>query len=172
MSKTKRGWLAVAAVLAVGMSGMVRAESSGGGDSGDNGMNPMYGNSYATLEGQGHNAGTPSVAPEGAFAVHETGDPTTTPLIDKMRQTQARMADQARHNWDAMVAKAHAMTQNMRTSLNTQAAGIGTATVAPGDHAGAGSNSDATASTPGSGIRIAPVNPKGAGPTIVGPSAG
>jgi hypothetical protein len=60
MSKTKRGWLAVAAVLAVGMSGIVRAD-----DSGDNGMNPLYGDSYAKLQGQGHNAGTPLMAPEG-----------------------------------------------------------------------------------------------------------
>src|SRR3954469_13048474 len=72
MSKTKRGWLVVAAALALGASGLSRAGDGGaGGDSGDNGMNPMYGDSYATLEGQGHNAGSPRMAPQGAYAAHE-----------------------------------------------------------------------------------------------------
>jgi len=170
MSKTKPGWLAVAAVLAVGMSGIVRAD-----DSGDNGMNPMYGDSYATLQGQGHNAGTPLMAPEGAFAAHEM-DGQTTSLIDQMRETQARMAAQARHNWDAMVEKTHTMTQNMRTSMNTQSSTTGTAPPSTTSSV-TGSTSSASDTTPppattGSGYRIAPVNPKGQAPTIEGPSGG
>ena len=120
MSKSKRGWLAVAAALAVGASGVAWADDSGGGDAGDNGMNPMYGDSYAVLEGQGHNAGTPRMQPEGAFAAHEMDNQATTPLVDRMRQTQATMTEQARHNWDAMVEKTHAMTNRMRTAMNTQ----------------------------------------------------
>ena len=173
MSKTKRGWLAVAAVLAVGMSGIVRAD-----DSGDNGMNPMYGDSYATLQGQGHNAGTPRMAPEGAFAAHEM-DGQTTSLVDQMRETQARMAAQAHHNWDAMVEKTHTMTQNMRTSMNSQSSTTGTATTtAPSttsnltESTSAASDTTPPATTTGSGYRIAPVNPKGQAPTVVGPSGG
>jgi hypothetical protein len=151
MSKTKRGWLAVAAVLALGMSGIVRADDSGGGDSGNNGMNPMYGDSYATLQGQGHNAGTPRMAPEGAFAAHEMEGQTTTPLIDQMRQTQARVAAQARHNWDAMVEKTHAMTQTTRTSMNTQGSTTGTTTTTAPSTASnlTGSTSAPSAAGPG-----------------------
>src|SRR5689334_22646771 len=104
MSKTKRVWLAVAAALAVGASGIAWAD-----DGGDNGMNPMYGDSYATLEGQGHNAGTPRMAPQGAFAAHEM-DGQTTSVMDQMHQSQQRIAEQTRHNWDAMVQKTHQMT--------------------------------------------------------------
>ena len=100
MSKSKRGWLAVAAALAVGASGVAWAD-----DGGDNGMNPMYGDSYATLEGQGHNAGTPRMQPQGAFAAHEMDNQATTPLVDRMRQTQATMAAKMCANSCAMVAK-------------------------------------------------------------------
>src|SRR5206468_12963287 len=98
MSKSKRGWLAVAAALAVGATGVAWADDGGG----DNGMNPMYGDSYAALEGQGHNVGTPQAAPGGAYAAHEMDNQATTPLIDRMRQTQATMAEQARRNWNGM----------------------------------------------------------------------
>jgi hypothetical protein len=157
MSKTNRGWLAVAAALAVGASGIAWAD-----DGGDNGMNPMYGDSYATLEGQGHNAGAPRMAPQGAFAAHEM-DGRTTPLMAQMHESQQRMAEQTRHNWDAMVQKAHAMTDKMRTALSTQtttATGATESTTTP------------TQSPISSGYRIAPVNPKGQAPTVVGPSGG
>jgi len=197
MSKMKRGWLVVAAALAVGASGIARADDSGGGgDAGDNGMNPMYGDSYANLEGQGRNAGTPRMAPEGAFAAHEMDGQTTTPLIDRMRQTQATMTETARHNWNAMVEKTHAMTDRMRTSMNTQSSTTGSATATPtatsnltgstsapsaagpvmatpADTTSAPSASATTApAAAGSGVRIAPVNPKGQAPTIVAPSGG
>jgi len=149
MSNTKRGWLVVAAALAIGASGIARAD-----DGGDNGMNPRYGDSYASLQGQGRNAGTPQMAPQGAFAAHEMDGQTTTPMVDQMRQTQQRMAEQSRRNWDAMVEKTHAMTDKMRTSMNTQ------------------TSDGTTPAASGSGVRIAPVNPKSQAPTIVGPSKG
>jgi len=211
MSKSKRGCLAMAAALAVGASGVAWADDSGG----DNGMNPMYGDSYAALEGQGHNAGTPAMQPQGAFAAHEMDNQATTPLIDRMRQTQAKMAEQARHNWDAMVEKTHAMTDRMRTAMNTQgstdqkpragatsSASSTTPSAAPRAPASApgaptgltGSTSAPSAagavvssppanigepmvtmptqSATDSGYKIAPVNPRGQGPTISGPSGG
>ena len=103
MLKINRGWLVVAAALAVGASGVARAD-----DGGDNGMNPMYGDSYAALEGNGHNVGTQRVAPEGAYAAHEM-DGQTTPLMDQMRQTQA-----------AIAARTHAAAERMRTALNVE----------------------------------------------------
>src|SRR5437762_3343016 len=82
-----RGGLMAAAALADGATSAARAGDGGAGDdSGDNGMNPMYGDSYAVLEGQGHNAGITRIAPEGAFAAHEM-DGQKTPLMDQMRQT-------------------------------------------------------------------------------------
>ena len=202
MSKTKRGWLVFAAAVALGVSGLSRAGDGGdGGDSGDNGMNPMYGDSYANLEGQGHNVGTPRMAPEGAYAAHEM-DGQTTPLVDKMRQTQSTMAEQARHNWNAMVERTRAMTDRMRTSMNmprsttsttsttgttsstaTGSSSIGTAgssvtsdsTGAPTATTGTGTSTtiDSTSQpTTSSGVRIAPVNPKGQAPTVVAPASG
>ena len=214
MSKSKRGWLAVAAALAVGASGVAWADDSGGGDAGDNGMNPMYGDSYAVLEGQGHNAGTPRMQPEGAFAAHEMDNQATTPLVDRMRQTQATMTEQARHNWDAMVEKTHAMTNRMRTAMNTQGSteqtpstagttstpsATSTAPKAPASTPSAPKGLTGTTSAPSaagpvvaspppdigepmvntpsqsatsSGVKIAPVNPRGQGPTISGPTGG
>jgi hypothetical protein len=201
MSKTKRGWLLVAAALALGASGLSRAGDGGaGGDSGDNGMNPMYGDSYATLEGQGHNAGTPRMAPQGAYAAHEM-DGQMTPLVDQMRQTQSRMAEQARHNWNAMVERTRAMTDRMRTSMNTPrsttsttsttgttsstatgsssigatgSTGTANSTGAPTATIGTGTSTIDSTSQPttSSGVRIAPVNPKGQAPTVVAPASG
>jgi len=209
MSKSKRGWLAVVTALAVGASGVAWADDSGG----DNGMNPMYGDSYAALEGQGHNAGAPRMQPQGAFAAHGMDSQAATPLIDRMRQTQATMAEQARQNWDAMVEKTHAMTSRMRTAMNTQGStdqtpsaagtrGSSTTSAAPRAPASApsaptgltGSTSAPspagsvvsspaanigepmvrmpTQSATASGYKIAPVNPRGQGPTISGPSGG
>src|SRR5256885_1382665 len=96
MSKMNRASLVVAAALAVGASSVARAD-----DGGDNGMNPMYGDSYAALEGQGHNVGTSRVAPEGAYVAHEM-DGQTTSLMDQMHRTQAKMMEQARRTREAM----------------------------------------------------------------------
>src|SRR5437870_8435928 len=103
MLKINRGWLVVAAALAVGASGVARAD-----DGGDNGMNPMYGDSYAALEGNGHNVGTQGTAPEGAYAAHEM-DGQTTPLMDQMHRTQSAIAD-----------RTHAAAEQVRTSMNLQ----------------------------------------------------
>jgi hypothetical protein len=206
MSKTKRGWLVAAAVLAIGASGIARADDSGGGgDAGDNGMNPMYGGSYATLEGQGHNVGAPRMQSEGAFAAHEMDNQQSTPMIERMKQAQQRMAEQTRHNWDAMVQKTHAMTEKLKMSMNTQGTAAAAETAAPSTATRAptassapkgmtGSTSASSAagtvvsspapdmgepmvmkpaeSATDSGLRIAPVNPRGQAPTIVGPSGG
>jgi hypothetical protein len=123
MFKSNRGWLAVAAALAVGASGVARAD-----DGGDNSMNPMYGDSYAAVQGNGHNAGTQGIAPEGAYAAHEMDGQTTTPLLSA--------------------------TPSTRT---TSAAPAPSSTI------------DTSQPTTDSGYRIAPVNPKGQAPTIVGP---
>jgi len=178
MSNMKRGWLIVAAALAIGASGLSRAGDGGaGGDSGDNGMNPMYGDSYATLEGQGHNAGTSHMAPEGAYAAHEM-DGRTTPIIDQMRQTQARMAEQARHNWDAMVERTRTMTDRVRTSMNMPATSASTTSSTGTSSTGTTSTGitgtttiDSTPQpTTSSGARIAPANPRGQAPTVVAPT--
>jgi hypothetical protein len=137
MSKMNRGWLVVAA-LAVGASGVARAD-----DGGDNGMNPMYGDSYANLQGNGHNVGTQGIAPEGAYAAHEMDGQTTT-LMDQMHQTQAKMMEQAR-------------------AVSATPTGTTSATPAPS------STVDTSQPTTDSGYKIAPVNPKGQAPTIVGP---
>lgn len=163
MSKTKRGWLVLAAALAVGASGVACAE-----DGGDNGMNPMYGDSYATLQGQGHNAGSSQMEPQGAFAAHETNGRTFS-LMDQMHQTQQRMVEQTRHNWDAMVQKTHEMTGKMRTALNTQPT---TATTQTTTSTGTTESTMPAQSSSPSGYRIAPVNPKGQAPTVIGPSGG
>ncbi|HYT98159.1 MAG TPA: hypothetical protein VEO36_12635 [Casimicrobiaceae bacterium] len=166
MLKINRGWLVVAAAaLAVGTSSVVRAGDGGdGGDSGDNGMNPMYGDSYAVLEGQGHNAGAPRIAPEGAYAAHEM-DGQTTPLMDQMHQTQAAIAE-----------RTHAAAERMRSALNpTPSAAASTTSSAtaisatPGTGTTSSSTIDTSQSTTDSGYRIAPVNPKGQAPTVVGP---
>ena len=163
MSNTKRGWLIVAAALSVGASGIARAD-----DGGDNGMNPMYGDSFAALQGQGHNVGTPRMAPEGALAAHEMDNQPAPPLIERMRQTQTTMAEQARRNWDAMVQKAHAMTDRMRTAMNTQSSNASSTDQATGATV---VNTPAQPATD-SGYKIAPVNPRGQAPTIVGPTGG
>ena len=104
------------------------------------------------------------MAPQGAFAAHEMDGQATTPLIDQMR-----------HNWDAMVEKTRAMTDRMRTSMNTQGSATSAtnstaSTPAPGvDTSSGASNSQPSTE---SGARIAPVNPKGQAPTIVGPTGG
>src|SRR6266536_354768 len=179
MLKINRSWLVVAAAaLAVGTSSVVRAGDGGdGGDSGDNGMNPMYGDSYAAVEGQGHNVGAAQVAPGGAYAAHEM-DGKTTPLTDQMHQTQGKMAEQARHNWDAMVERSRAMTDRMRTALNpTSSAAASTpssssaisstsSTSTTSTTPGASSSVDVSQPTTDSGYRIAPVNPKGQAPTV------
>ena len=171
MLNMNRGWLVVAAAaLAVGTSGVVRAGDGGdGGDSGDNGMNPMYGDSYAVLEGQGHNAGTSRIAPEGAYAAHEM-DGQTTPLMDQMRQTQAKMMERTHAAAEKMRAalnptsSAAASTTSSSTGVSaTPSTGTTSATPAPS------STVDTSQPTTDSGYKIAPVNPKGQAPTIVGP---
>jgi hypothetical protein len=160
MLKINRGWLVVAAMLAVGASSVARAD-----DGGDNSMNPMYGDSYATLEGNGHNVGSRGIAPGGAYAAHQM-DGQTTSLADQMRQTQSAIAE-----------RTHAAAERMRAALNpnsTAAASTTSSSTEVSAMSGSGTTSSATdTSQPavGSGYRIAPVNPKGQAPTIVGPGS-
>jgi hypothetical protein len=174
MSKMNRGWLVVAAALAVGASGVAWAD-----DGGDNSMNPMYGDSYANLQGNGHNVGTQGIAPEGAYAAHEMDGQTTT-LMDQMHQTQAKMMEQARRTREAMAERTHAAAEKMRAALNptssaaasttssstaVSATPTGTTSATPAPS----STVDTSQPTTDSGYKIAPVNPKGQAPTIVGP---
>ena len=193
MSKMNRGWLIVAAALAVGASSAIRAGDGGaGGDSGDNGMNPMYGDSYAVLEGQGHNAGITRIAPEGAFAAHEM-DGQKTPLMDQMRQTQSTIAARTRAAADRMRAALSPNTGATSTSSSTPSTSATVAAPAPASAPKlTGSTSAPSAAGPvvvtptpdipapaiapsqpstDSGYRVAPVNPRGQAPTIVGPSS-
>ena len=166
MSKMNRGWLIVAAALAVGASSVARAD-----DGGDNSMNPMYGDSYAALEGNGHNVGTQAIAPEGAYAAHEM-DGQSTSVMDQMHRTQAAIAE-----------RTHAAAERMRTTLNpTSSASASTASSSTAVSATPSSGTTSTMAAPSStvdtsqpttdsGYRIAPVNPKGQAPTIVGPGS-
>ena len=160
MSKMNRGWLIAAAALTVGASSVARAD-----DGGDNSMNPMYGDSYAALEGNGHNAGTQGIAPEGAYAAHEM-DGQNTSVMDQMHRTQAAIAE-----------RTHAAAERMRTAFNpTSSASASTTSsstaVSATPSAGTTSTSvDTSQPTTDSGYRIAPVNPKGQAPTIVGPGS-
>jgi hypothetical protein len=188
MSKMNRSWLVVAAALAVGASSVAR----GGGD---NSMNPMYGDSYAALEGNGHNVGTQGIAPEGAYAAHEM-DGQTTSLMDQMHRTQG-----------AIAARTQATADRVRTAMNpnTDATGSttssstavsatpssGTSVTTPPPASSTkltGSTSSPSAagpvvatpapdlgeppvsqSQPETEYRMSPVNPRGQGPTILGP---
>ena len=127
--------------------------------------------SYAVLEGQGHNAGTSRIAPEGAYAAHEM-DGQTTPLMDQMRQTQAKMMERTHAAAEKMrtalspTSSAAAPTPSSSTSVSaTPSTGTTSATPAPS------STVDVSQPTTDSGYKIAPVNPKGQAPTIVGPSS-
>ena len=176
MLNMNRGWLLVAAALAVGASSVARAD-----DGGDNSMNPMYGDSYAALEGNGHNAGTQGIAPEGAYAAHEM-DGQTTSLMDQMHQTQAKMMEQARRTREAMAERTHAAAEKMRAALNPTSSAAAASTTSSSTAVSATPSAGTTSATPApsstvdtsqpttdSGYRIAPVNPKGQAPTIVGP---
>ena len=66
------------------------------------------------------------------------------PLIDRMRQAQAKMTEQARHNWDAMVEKTHAMTDRMRTAMNTQGSSMSVVDHSASATGAAGATSSAT----------------------------
>jgi hypothetical protein len=161
MLKINRGWLAVVATLAVGASSAARAD-----DGGDNGMNPMYGDSYATLQGNGHNVGTQGIAPEGAYAAHQM-DGQTTSLADQMHRTQAAIAE-----------RTHAAAERMRAALNptsnATASTTSSSTPASATQSSGTTSSAVDTSQPAtdSGYRISPVNPKGQAPTIVGPGGG
>jgi hypothetical protein len=143
MSKMNRGWLIVAVALAVGASSVARAD-----DGGDNSMNPMYGDSYAALQGNGHSVGAQGIAPGGAYAAHEM-DGQTTPLMDQMHQTQAKMMEQARQTQTVIAERTHAAATSITPAPSSTVA--------------------ASQPTTDGGYRIAPVNPKGQAPTIVGP---
>ena len=88
MAQNGYRWL-MAAALAAGMSSAALAD----GDAGDSSMNPFYGDSWATLEGNGHNLNQPNIGPSGAFVAHEMdGQGSGVPLAERMRQAQARAA--------------------------------------------------------------------------------
>ena len=48
-------------------------------------MSNWNGDSWAALEGQGHNLGQPGLAPTGALVAHEMDD---SPLAERMRKAQ------------------------------------------------------------------------------------
>src|SRR5260370_17269600 len=87
MYKNGYRWM-LAASVAAALSGAALAD----GDGGDSSMNPFNGDSWATLEGNGHNLGQPSIAPSGAFVAHEMDGQSGLPLAEKMRQAEARAA--------------------------------------------------------------------------------
>src|SRR5438045_591629 len=123
MLKINRGWLVVAAALAVGASGVARAD-----DGGDNGMNPMYGDSYAAHEMDGQ----------------------TTPLMDQMRQTQAAIAART-HAAAERMRTALNPTSSAGSSTTTSSTSVSASpsTAAP-------STVDTSQQTTDSGYRIAP----------------
>lgn len=106
MSKIQRGLIVAAALGLCATAPAYAGDGGDGGDSGDNGMNPMYGDSFAATEGQGQNVGHPRIEPSGAYAAHEM-DGQTTPLLEQMRQTQARMAAQTRAMMDRTRSALH-----------------------------------------------------------------
>jgi hypothetical protein len=134
----------LAALAAAGMSGAALAD----GDGGDSSMNPIYGESWAPLEGHGHNLGQPDVAPSGAYLAHEMDGQSGIPLAERMRQAEAKAA-----------AFAEKVRQQTRDAMH----------VSPSNP----SNSNSSNGTTGSdtSVRISPDNPKGSGPTIVGPTS-
>ena len=94
MVKIRYAWMAIAAVAA-GIAGSAYA-------GGDNDMNPMYGDSWAALEGDGHSAGARVPAPTGAFVAHEMdGHTQPLPFADSIARMQARMHDAAQHMSDS-----------------------------------------------------------------------
>jgi hypothetical protein len=174
MSKMNRGWLAVAAALAVGASSVARA-------GGDNSMNPMYGDSYAALEGNGHNVGTQGIAPEGAYAAHEM-DGQTTPLMDQMHRTAMNLQTSTSSEPRATTAApasattaapattaSPASTMDLTGSTSAPSA-AGPVIATPGSNQGTTSAPESSSqSGMNNGYRISPVNPKGQAPTIMGP---
>ena len=146
MAKNGYRWI-LAAAVAAGMSGAALAD----GDGGDSSMNPFSGDSWATLEGNGHNLGQPSIGPSGAYAAHEMGgQQSRIPLTERMRQAEAKAA-----------AFADRMRQQTLAAMRPSSTSSSSSTPSS-DSATAGTN-DA--------VRIAPVNPKGQAPTIVGPTS-
>jgi hypothetical protein len=145
MAKNGYRWM-LAAVAAAGMSGAALAD----GDGGDSSMNPFYGESWAPLEGHGHNLGQPDIAPSGAFVAHEMDGQSGTPLAERMRQAEAKAA-----------AFAEKVRQQTRDAMH----------LSPSNPSNSNpSNSDSGTTGPDTSVRISPANPKGSGPTIVGPT--
>lgn len=147
MLRTPSRWILVAA-LAAGMSGAALAGDGGagdGGDSGDSSMNPIYGDSWAELEGNGHNLGYPTIAPNGAYAAHEMDGLAGLPLSEQWRRMKLRAAE---------------MSEKMRQESSQMF------------HSSSGTPSTGDAQTAPAmygHYRIAPINPKGQAPTIIGP---
>jgi hypothetical protein len=144
MVKNGYRWI-LAATVAAGMSGAALAD----GDGGDSSMSPFNGDSWAALEGHGHNLGRPDVAPSGAFAAHEMdGQRNAVPLGERMRQAEAKAAAFADRMRQQTLAAMHASPSYSSPS-----------------------NSDGGTTRTDNGVRIAPVNPKGQAPTIIGPTS-
>jgi hypothetical protein len=147
MVRNGYGWI-LAATVAAGMSGAALAD----GDGGDSSMNPFYGESWAPLEGHGHNLGQPDVAPSGAFVAHEMDGQSGIPLAERMRQAEARAAAVADRMRQQTLDAMHPSSTISSSPIST-------------------SSPDSATSGTNSGVRIAPVNPKGQAPTIVGPTS-
>jgi hypothetical protein len=151
----------LAALAAAGMSGAALAD----GDGGDSSMNPIYGESWAPLEGHGHNLGQPDVAPSGAYLAHEMDGQSGIPLAERMRQAQAKAAALAERMRQQTLAAMHP------SSTSNSSSSSGSSSTSSASPSPASSPDAATSSTTNSGVRIAPVNPKGQAPTIVGPTS-
>ena len=167
MAQNGYRWL-MAATVAAGISGAALAD----GDGGDSSMNPFYGDSWAALEGNGHNLNQPNIGPSGAFVAHEMdGQGSGVPLAEKMRQTQARaaaFAERMRQQTLAALRPSSASSPSPTSSGATGPSSMNSGATSPSS-----TSPDSTSSTSGtnSGVRIAPVNPKGQAPTIVGPTS-
>lgn len=132
MFKTKRGWLLVAAALAVSASAVARADDTGG----DNGMNSLR----TSMNTRGSTIG---MATSGETA------PTTSSTSSASSTTSATM------NLTGSTSPPSAAGP----VVASKPANIGEPLVVmPSQIA----NNE--------GVRIAPVNPRGQGPTLVGPS--
>jgi hypothetical protein len=166
MAKNGYGWM-LAAMAAAGKSGAVLAD----GDGGDSSMNPFNGDSWATLEGNGHNLGQPRVAPSGAFVAHEMDGQSGIPLAERMRQSEAKAAAFADRMRQQTLAAMHpGSTSNSGPSSTSNSSPDSSSS--PSSPSSMSSSDTATPGTGiNSGVRIAPVNPKGQAPTIVGPTS-
>ena len=166
MAKNGYGWM-LAAMAAAGLSGAALAD----GDGGDSSMNPFNGDSWAGLQGNGHNLGQPSVAPSGAFVAHEMDGQSGIPLAERMRQAQARAAAFADRMRQQTLAAMHpSSTSNSSPSSTSNSSPDSSSS--PSSPSSMSSPDTATSGTGiNSRVRITPVNPKVQATRILGPTS-